>query len=552
MEYNLLPYLESCREVFRNAATLVYYTHIPSAVLASLFGTFVCWKKRDVTSLLFAIVSYIFAVYTTLDLILWSQTDKNTVILFTWSLFGLLSGMLFFFMHWFVHKFVVNKPLPLYMAIVWLVLLSPIFILTPTQLNTANFDIANCAATEGVWFTNYYYAIGLVAMVLIALSGYEGLRSKNVPGAEFRSASILVVIGAELFLAFFLITGFLASYLVSANIIPDFGVDQYGIATMTVFISILAYATVRYRAFNLKLLAAQALVVSLIILIASEFLFVVNPTNKILTAITLALAIVFGFFLVRSVKKEVLQRELIEKQEKELEVINAQQEGLLHFISHEIKGYLTKNEAGFAAIAEGDYGAVPAPLKTMAESALVDTRRGVDTVMDILDASNLKKGTVSYDKKQFDFGVAVADVVSVEKASAQEKGLFIEFVNHAFGSYTVDGDENKIRRNVIRNIIDNSIRYTPSGSIHVELSKVGASLRLTVSDTGVGITPEDMRNLFKEGGHGKDSIKTNVHSTGYGLYIAKSIVEAHGGKIWAESEGKDKGSRFIVELPLAS
>ena len=64
-------------------------------------------------------------------------------------------------------------------------------------------------------------------------------------------------------------------------------------------------------------------------------------------------------------------------------------------------------------------------------------------------------------------------------------------------------------------------------------------------------TSEDMARLFAEGGHGKDSIKVNVHSTGYGLYIAKQIVEAHGGQIFAESEGAGKGSRFIVQIPAA-
>ena len=58
-----------------------------------------------------------------------------------------------------------------------------------------------------------------------------------------------------------------------------------------------------------------------------------------------------------------------------------------------------------------------------------------------------------------------------------------------------------------------------------------------------------MKRLFTEGGHGKDSIRTNVHSTGYGLYIAKTIVEAHGGTIRAESEGAGRGSTFIVEFP---
>lgn len=60
-----------------------------------------------------------------------------------------------------------------------------------------------------------------------------------------------------------------------------------------------------------------------------------------------------------------------------------------------------------------------------------------------------------------------------------------------------------------------------------------------------------MRNLFTEGGHGKDSIRVNVHSTGYGLFIAKQVVEAQGGKIWAESDGQGKGSKFIAEFPIS-
>ena len=59
-----------------------------------------------------------------------------------------------------------------------------------------------------------------------------------------------------------------------------------------------------------------------------------------------------------------------------------------------------------------------------------------------------------------------------------------------------------------------------------------------------------MQHLFTEGGKRKESTKVNVDSTGYGLFVAKSVVEGHGGTIWAESDGQGKGSRFIVELPI--
>jgi signal transduction histidine kinase len=250
------------------------------------------------------------------------------------------------------------------------------------------------------------------------------------------------------------------------------------------------------------------------------------------------------------VKREVRQRELIQIQEQELEVINKQQENLLHFISHEIKGYLTKSEAGFAGITEGDYGVISTQLKSMATAALADVRKGVATVMDILDASNLKKGTVTFKKAVFDFRTAVQTIVTEQQITAHAKNLELD-VEIAEGKYQMQGDEEKIREHVIRNLIDNAIRYTQAGAIHVQLSDGDGKIHFSVKDSGVGITPEDMANLFTEGGHGKDSIKINVHSTGYGLFIAKQVVEASGGKIWAESEGGGKGSRFVVELPAS-
>ncbi|HWP61089.1 MAG TPA: HAMP domain-containing sensor histidine kinase, partial [Candidatus Paceibacterota bacterium] len=233
---------------------------------------------------------------------------------------------------------------------------------------------------------------------------------------------------------------------------------------------------------------------------------------------------------------------------KQLEEANAAQENLLHFISHEIKGYLTKSEAGFASIVEGDYGDLPGALKTMATAAVVDVRKGVATIMDILDASNMKKGTVAFKKEPLDMRAIVEKSLAEQQKYAAEKGLEMH-ATIADGSYHMLGDAEKLERHVIRNLIDNAIKYTPTGTITVSLSLDGAKLRFSVQDSGVGVTPDDMKHLFTEGGRGKDSLKVNVHSTGYGLYIAKQIVDAHGGNIWAESGGEGKGARFIVELP---
>lgn len=321
---------------------------------------------------------------------------------------------------------------------------------------------------------------------------------------------------------------------------------------LTVFMVLpVTYAIFRHRLFDVKVIATELITVGLWIFLLTRLLLDTSVRDKIIDGSLLLTMIAIGILLIRSVDQEVKQREFIEAQERDLQVANQQQETLLHFISHEIKGYLTKNEAAFDAIRSGDFGDTTPQLHDMASSALADTRKGVSTVMDILDASNLKKGTVTYRKEGFDLSESIQTVVNDLTSAAREKGLLLSYKKPSQDASPYAGDQEKLARHVIRNIIDNSIKYTGSGSVQAHLSRTESGYRFTVTDTGVGITPEDMARLFTEGGHGKDSIKVNVHSTGYGLYIAKQVVEAHGGKIWAESDGAGKGSRFIVELPTA-
>jgi signal transduction histidine kinase len=316
-----------------------------------------------------------------------------------------------------------------------------------------------------------------------------------------------------------------------------------------VFLGMTAYAITKYQLFDIKVLLTEAVTIVIGIVLFAKIFGEQTFNAQLIDALVLAFMAVFGYFLIGSVRREVEQRQLIERQEKELEAVNARQENLLHFISHEVKGYLAKGEAAFAEIAEDTVHGVPAPVQTLARGALSEMRKGVATVMDILDASNLKKGTVTFKNDRLDFRKVVEKEIEQLRASAYEKRLGLD-VKIADGAYAMQGDEEKLREHVVRNLVDNAIKYTPAGTVHVELSDGGGKIRFMVQDSGVGITPEDMARLFTEGGHGKDSMKVNVHSTGYGLFIAKQIVSAHGGKIWAESAGAGQGSRFIVEFTV--
>ncbi len=331
-----------------------------------------------------------------------------------------------------------------------------------------------------------------------------------------------------------------------------YDINLVGPLGMLAFLATITFLIVRFHAFNMRVLGAQALILTVsVFLFAALFVRTIENARYVLIA-TLVLVAILGMLLIRGVRREVEQRQRIEKLARELELTNQRQESLIHFISHEVKGYLTKDMSAFAALSEGDLGPLPEPMKPFIEGALVQSREGAAAVIDILQASNLKKGTVIYKKDPVDVKTLVEKVVTRLKPIADKKALTLTFLADEAGApYSITGDAGYLGDHVLRNIIENSINYTPTGTVTVSLKKQNGKVIFAVQDTGVGITDEDKKKLFTEGGHGKDSLKVNVHSSGYGLFIAKNIVEAHGGTIRAESDGPGKGSTFTIELPAA-
>lgn len=114
-------------------------------------------------------------------------------------------------------------------------------------------------------------------------------------------------------------------------------------------------------------------------------------------------------------------------------------------------------------------------------------------------------------------------------------------------------DSDKVKE-VIINLIYNALKFTPEhGSITIAYEQKDGLVQLSVADTGIGIAAAYIDTLFTKFGFVKDSLRANhptTDSTGLGLYISKSIIELHGGKIWAESEGQGKGATFRFTLPV--
>ncbi len=524
-----------------NVPTLLYYSHFIAIVAAVVFAPLLIPRIRESLSVkLFLTTIFFFLVWTIIDLPLWAL-NRPDIDLFLWSLQVLSEVLVYVSAFYFAYLFIMQKDLGYVWKICLVVLLSPIIVLLPTPYLFHSVDLATCVIEETP-FLNFLstYAIEILLSFSILFVSFWGISTQP----KRRKEIVFFTTGLLAFLIAF------SSGNIIGSLTENWNLAQAGLFGMPIFIAFLTYTVVKFKVFNIKLIATQALVAGIAVLIGARLFYSTTTAGTILSAVTLGGFLVSGVFLVRSVKREIAQREHIEKLAVELQETNTRQETLMHFVGHEVKGYLTRDASTFAALYEGDFGDLSESLKPIVSQALAQSRDGALSVENILTASNQKKGTVSYTKEPVDLKALAEEVVQKAKPTAESKGLALSFsADDAGAPYTFSGDKGKIGDNVFRNIIDNSVNYTPSGSVAVSLKKENGKFIFNVKDTGIGITEEDKKRLFTEGGHGKDSQKVNVHSTGYGLFIAKNIVEAHGGSIRAESEGAGKGATFIVELP---
>ncbi len=231
---------------------------------------------------------------------------------------------------------------------------------------------------------------------------------------------------------------------------------------------------------------------------------------------------------------------------KDLKELIAQRESLVHLVTHKVKGSFTRSKYIFAGMLDGTFGEITPDVRKWAEQGLESDNMGIETVDLVLNADNLQKGTIKYDMKQVDFKELITKTIQEKRAPIEARGLKLT-TEIAEGAYLVLGDPIWLKE-VVHNFLENSLRYTKEGTITVGLKDGNGKVTFYVKDTGIGITDADKANLFTEGGRGADSVKVNVDSTGYGLYSVKLIMDAHAGKVWAESEGPGKGSTFYAEM----
>ena len=309
--------------------------------------------------------------------------------------------------------------------------------------------------------------------------------------------------------------------------------------------------------FNVKVVVTQLLVFVIWIFAFLRILFDESIVDRGLDAGLFLILIIFGILIIRSVVKEIKQREKIEllatdlkKANDRLTELDRQKSEFVSFATHQLRAPLTAMKGYASLILEGDMGKVTTEAREAVGRIFESTNTLANIVDDYLNVTRIELGTMKYAFETVDLKTLIEDVIAELKPNIDKmtKVKFIFGAENMGSDYRITADRDKLKQ-VIANLIDNSLKYTPSGSVGVSLAINRAKHKFVfmIKDTGIGIAPETLPHLFNKVTRAGNANKTNIKGTGLGLFVAKEIITAHHGTIRAESNGEGKGSTFIVE-----
>ncbi len=241
-----------------------------------------------------------------------------------------------------------------------------------------------------------------------------------------------------------------------------------------------------------------------------------------------------------------LLRELEEKST-QLEVASRHKSEFLANMSHELRTPLNAIIGFSEVLLERMFGELNAKQEEYLRDIFASGHHLLSLINDILDLSKVEAGRMELELADFDLGEALTSAATLvrERAGRKEIALHVT-VDARLGQVRVD--ERKIRQ-VLLNLLSNAIKFTPErGRIEVRAVPADGVAQVSVTDTGVGIAPEDQETVFEEFRQvGASSAKQE--GTGLGLALCRKLVELHGGKIWIESQ-VGVGSTFTFTIPL--
>lgn len=505
----------------------------------------------------YSIANYVSYQLTASDAILWIL--RLTIFLAVWHAFS------FFHFSYVFPKESLGYP----KIYVWLLVpfVAIVSILTLTPLMFAGLEVqATVGAASQAILGPAIPLFGLTAFGLVAGALFL-LIKRTIKSQGLERKQFFFIVGGAIITFLLLITFNLVLPIIFQN------VSYIPLAALVFFpfIAFTTYAIMKHHLLDIKVISTEILAFVLVVVTFSDVIFSDTLAQTLFRVGEFILVSIICTFLIKSVLREIQQREELERLNKQIEEKNTQLEELSRFksqllslASHQIKSPLAAIKGFASLIGDGSYGPIGDPIKETIGKIQHSADDLIGLINTLLDVRKVEEGKMEYKFERTDLTKIVAGFMELLKPLADAKKLEFTFVSPKAVDGTpkpiwINADPEKFKQ-VVQNLVDNSIKYTPSGFVRVELKEEGATVgaagvagqigiaTVSVTDSGLGVAPDLVPHLFEEFVR-DERVKKEIRGTGLGLYIARKIAEAHSGKIWAESEGEGKGSKFSVSVP---
>ena len=251
----------------------------------------------------------------------------------------------------------------------------------------------------------------------------------------------------------------------------------------------------------------------------------------------------------RSRLTDFMQKEELERAQDHLRELDRAKSRFTANIHHELRTPLTLILAPLAALRGGEYGDLPEFIESTLKTMDVNGRRLHKLINNLLDLAKLESSQFSIERKPLNLRDLAEDVAAGAMPLAERKGL--EIVVEGFENLpTLNADQDALDK-VLVNLLGNALKFTDEGgriTIWAEPADVD-EIRLEVRDTGIGIPPDQLAKVFDRFAQLDGSTTRKHEGTGIGLSLVQELIELHGGRIWAESEGTGCGTTVCILIP---